>query len=187
MKDLSQHILDLAENAISAGATLVEIRLENDQKTRLTILELSDNGHGMDSEKLAKVIDPFFTTRITRKVGLGLSLVKLNAERTGGSFSLESNPGKGTLVIARFRNDHPDFLPEGDIPGTIIILATANPTIEFNFTYITNKGSYTFSTSEVKAILEEIELSNPAIYQSLKELVANNLHELKIDYELSQS
>jgi hypothetical protein len=179
MKDLSLHILDIVQNSISAGARLIEILIIEDKAKDLYTLIIKDDGKGMDEEMLTQVTDPFFTTRTTRKVGLGIPLLKLNAERTGGSFSIDSSTGKGTILTATFKLSHIDRLPDGDIPGTIVLLSASNPTLEFIYTHKTPAGEYTFDTREIKEVLGDIKINDLAIYPYLKELIAGNLRELK--------
>jgi hypothetical protein len=179
MKDLSLHILDIVQNSISAKAKVIEIDIVENPSTDLYSLEIKDDGKGMDKATLEKVVDPFFTTRTTRKVGLGIPLLKLNAERTGGTFSIESKVGTGTELTATFSWRHIDRLPEGDLPGTIVMLASSNPTLEFIYHHTTPRGSYTFDTKEIKDVLGDIPINELSIYSYLKELIASNLAEIK--------
>jgi anti-sigma regulatory factor (Ser/Thr protein kinase) len=179
MKDISLHILDIAQNSIAAGAGMIEISIHEDLVSDRYILTVKDNGKGMDKVTLSKVSDPFFTSRTTRKVGLGIPLLKLNAERTGGSFTIESETGKGTKITAAFVLSNIDLLPEGDLTGTIVMLASMNPTIEFVYTYTTATGSYTFDTREIKNVLGEISISDLSVYPYLKEIISENLKEIK--------
>ena len=174
MKNLSLHILDIAQNSISAGASLIEIKiLENPVKDTYE-LTIKDNGKGMNSDTLLKATDPFFTSRTTRNVGLGLPLLKQNAERTGGSFELHSTPGEGTVVEAIFGFEHIDRLPLGDIGGVVALLASANPLLDFAYTHQTAKDSYSFDTREVKAELDGLPISNAKVSQFIKEMINEN-------------
>ena len=119
MTEISLNILDVAQNSISAGAKLIEISVVADIKSDTLTVVIKDNGCGMDEEKLKKVIDPFFTTRTTRKVGLGIPFYKLAAENTGGTFNITSQLGLGTTVTAVFGLSHIDRMPLGDINFTI--------------------------------------------------------------------
>ena len=126
MKYLSMHILDIIQNSIRANASCVELNIvENKQLNTYTII-IIDNGDGMDDEMLSKVFDPFFTTRTTRKVGLGLPLLKQNAERTGGHLIVKSKPREGTIIEASFAHNNIDRPSLGDISGTIMIIVGAN-------------------------------------------------------------
>ncbi len=150
MEDLSLHILDIAENSIMASAGRIEIRIDEDQANDLLTLEISDDGRGMDEQALKNVLDPFFTTRKTRRVGLGLSLLSQAAREAGGSMEVNSSPGKGTNVRATFRLSHPDCKPMGDIAETIRTLVVAHPEIDFVFEQKTNDSIYRFDSREIK-------------------------------------
>lgn len=175
MKDLSLHILDIAQNSISANATLVEIEITEDQKSDVLKIMIRDNGCGMGPEMLKKAIDPFFTTRTTRKVGLGLSLLKQNAERSGGKFKISSEEGKGTEVEAVFQYSNIDRPPLGDIAGTIALVASAKESTNVIFKYKTGNQEYIFNTLEVKNILDGIPISDAKVFNFIKEMIKENL------------
>jgi hypothetical protein len=178
MKDLSLHILDIAQNSISAKATLIEIIIEENIADNQYILQIKDNGSGMPKEFLEKVTDPYATTRTTRKVGLGLPLLKLNTERTGGSFKIESELGKGTIVTAISVFDNIDRLPLGDIAGVVVMLCSMNPEIDFVYTHKTSKDEYVFDSREVKEALDGMPINEISIQKYLKELINENLKEI---------
>jgi DNA mismatch repair ATPase MutL len=180
MKDLSLHILDIVQNSISAKANLTEITID-ESSDNLYKLTIKDNGSGMSKEMLEKVADPYSTTRTTRKVGLGLPLLKLNVERTGGSFNIESEIGVGTVVMANSVFDNIDRLPIGDIAGVVVMLASMNPTIDFVYKHITAKGEYIFDTREIKEALEDLSIQELSIQKYLKEMINENLLEIDID------
>ena len=148
MEDLSLHILDIAENSISASAGRIEIRIDEDPANDLLTLEISDNGRGMDEETLKNALDPFFTTRTTRRVGLGLSLLAQAARDSGGTMEVNSQPDKGTTVKAKFRLSHPDCKPMGDILETLYTLVTAHPMIDFLYEHTKDNATYRFDTRE---------------------------------------
>lgn len=174
MKDLSEHITDIAQNSTRAEATLVEIHIKIHQHT--LSLHINDNGRGMSQEILQSVSDPFTTTRTTRKVGLGLPFLKQNAEQTGGSFHIQSQPQKGTQVKALFHTQHWDMLPLGDIPFTISLLIGGNPNTDFAFTYQKdNNEPFSLLTTEVKEMLPDVSLADLSVIKMLKELIANNI------------
>ncbi len=180
MKDLSMHIMDIAQNSISAEADLIEISITENTVTDCYRIEISDNGKGMTADFLAKVTDPYVTSRTTRKVGLGLPLLKQNAERSGGSMKILSQPGKGTAVTADFGLKNIDRPPLGDIAGTIVLLAAANLKIRFIYRHITEKGEYRFDTKEANEMLEEMPISEPGVIRFLKEMIKENLQEIDI-------
>ncbi len=179
MKDLSMHILDIAQNSTSANADLIEIQIIEKKIDNLLQIVIKDNGKGMSEELASKVLDPFVTTRTTRKVGLGLPLFKQNAERTGGQFNLKSEIGKGTVVEARFVLNNIDCLPLGDIGGVVVLLATCNPGIDFIYQHVTDSGEYVFDTLEVKSVLEDTPINDIKIVTYLKELIYENLMEIR--------
>lgn len=176
MRDLSLHILDLAENSIVAGASLVRIGLFLEKDGVLTFV-LEDDGKGMPPELLEKVTSPFATTRTTRKVGLGIPLMKENAEKAEGSLRLESTVGKGTLLTVTMNTRHIDCLPLGDLTGTLLSLMLTNPEKpEFLFEGKTEQGECSFDTREVRAVLGEgIPLNEPAVAAWLKEALEEEI------------
>jgi predicted metal-dependent phosphoesterase TrpH/anti-sigma regulatory factor (Ser/Thr protein kinase) len=149
MEDLSLHILDIVENSIAASAGRIEIRINEDSANDLLTIEIVDDGRGMDSETLKKAIDPFFTTRTTRRVGLGLSFLAQSAQESDGTFDIESKPGKGTKVKATFVMSHPDCKPMGDIAQTIKTLVLGHPEIDFLYEHKRDDSTYRFDTREV--------------------------------------
>lgn len=180
MKDLSLHILDIIQNSIVAGATLVEISINEDDKNDKLTLEIVDNGKGMSQDMINKVSDPYTTSRTTRKVGLGIPLLKQNAERAGGSLKIESELGKGTKLVAEFTPSNIDCLPLGDIAGVIALTVSGNPTVDFVYNHKKNGNLYTFNTVEIKEILSDISISDPSVSKYLKEMIQTNLEEIQI-------
>jgi len=172
MKELSLNILDVAKNSVVAGASLIEISLVTDERGWLT-LKICDNGCGMDEETLKRVTDPFYTTRTTRKVGLGLPLLKLAAEQTGGTLQLRSSIEKGksgTSLVATFDTTSIDCMPLGDVISTICILIAGSPEIDFEFSDISPKRVVSLKTAELREVLgEEISLAEPEIQQWIQE------------------
>jgi len=181
MKDLSLHILDIVQNSISAKATLIEITIDEDKFKNRYVLTIKDNGTGMSPEVLAKVTDPYTTSRKTRKVGLGLPLLKLNAELANGNLQITSELGVGTKVVATFDFDHIDRVPIGDIAGIVVMLASMNPNLEFIYKHITPKGEYTFDTKEIKVVLDDLPIQDLSIQKYLKELIEENLKDIGYD------
>ncbi len=148
MEDLSLHILDIAENSIAAAARRIEIIIDEDKNKDLLTIEIIDDGKGMDPKALKKALDPFFTTRTTRKVGLGLSFLAQAAKESGGKIELNSIPRRGTTVKATFRLSHPDCKPMGDINETIRTLVVAHPEIDFIYEHQKDNSIYRFDTRE---------------------------------------
>ena len=162
MKEIALYTLDIAQNSITARARHLDIALE--EGLEAITLTIADDGTGMSPELLARVSDPFTTTRTTRKVGLGLPLLRLAAEQTGGSFSIESEPGKGTTVTAVFKPSHIDMTPLGDINSTVGLLIYSNPDRDFIFRRERDGRSFALDTRELREILgEEVKLSAPEV------------------------
>ena len=163
MKEISLNILDIAENSLKAGALLTEIIItETPQLLKFTV---KDDGRGMSKDILSSVTNPFYTTRTTRKVGLGIPFLKLAAEQTGGSFEIcsktaDEGDGKhGTTVVALFNKEHIDFVPLGDVISTLITLIQGHPERDFYFSH-TNEGvEVILDTREIRAVLGDISLA----------------------------
>ncbi len=168
MEDLSLHLLDIAENSIDAGADRIEMRIEEDSVKDLLLLEVRDNGRGMDEETMAKVTDPFFTTKTVRRVGLGLPFLSQAAEECGGKFSITSERGRGTTISASFTRSHIDRKPLGDIAATVVVLVTGHPKIDFLLEYKRDGLCYRFDTAELRHELGEIPMSTPAVLEIIK-------------------
>jgi hypothetical protein len=173
------HILDIVQNSITAKACLIQITISDSKINNIYRIEIKDDGYGMEAEIAQKVIDPYFTTRQTRKVGLGIPLFKQNAERTGGTFNLESNKGIGTVISASFEHNHLDRPVLGDIEGTIVLLAAANPEIDFIYKHKTDIGEYEFNTREIKQVLGETPINEPKMSKFMKEMIHENLVEIQ--------
>ncbi len=174
MKELSLNILDIAQNSIHAEATLVEILLAEDADA-LTIT-IKDNGKGMSAEFLASVTDPFSTTRKTRKVGMGLPLLKLAAEQTGGTMTIESceralcPDSHGTAVTAVFCKTHLDFTPLGDVISTVVSLIQGAPDVDFVFRHTKPDRTVELDTRAMREVLgEDVPLSDPAVLMWARE------------------
>jgi len=175
MKDIALHIMDILQNSTRAKATIIVLDIEeNIEKETLTIT-FKDNGEGMSEETLQQALNPFFTTRTTRRVGLGLSLLKQNAELTGGTLTIDSQLHKGTEVTVTFGLSHIDRPPMGDLAGTIVLTASAYPHIRFIMYYKTNTIDYIFDTQEVNEALEGVSIQEPEIVQYLIEMVREEI------------
>lgn len=175
MKDLSMHIMDILQNSIRAEAKDITLEVIENEEDDALVLRFIDNGCGMDSEMVQKVVNPFFTTRTTRKVGLGLPLLKQNTEQTGGSLDIQSEKGKGTTVTAVFGLTHLDRPPMGDLAGAVVLTASASSDIHFVFHYKTDRTEYVFDTDEVKQALDGMSIQQPQIVQYLIEMVRENI------------
>lgn len=179
MNDLSMHILDIVQNSISAGATLIIITVEEDIDGDTLLISIQDNGKGMTCEQVAKLSDPFFTSRTTRKVGMGIPLFKQSAEQSGGKIEVSSEVGKGTKVEATFGYSNIDRPPLGDVSNAVMLLVSSNPTLDFLFKYKYNKEEYIFDTKEIKEVLGGLPLNNPSVIKYLNEMLTENVDSLK--------
>lgn len=174
MKELSLNILDITKNSVKADAKNISILLNEDNDGILT-LEITDDGHGMTEETLKSVTDPFYTTRTTRKVGLGIPLLKLASEQSGGSFRIVSrsiedfSDNFGTSVFATFNTKSIDFTPLGDIVDTLIVLIQGSPNINFVFSHKTPQREVNLSTAELKNILGDIPLDSFEVLNWIRE------------------
>lgn len=178
MKEISLHILDLVQNSIRAKATVIEINVAESRKNNSLRIDIKDNGTGMSKEMLEKVTDPFFTSRTTRKVGLGVSLYLQLVEQCKGHMLITSEEGKGTKLSSEMELDHIDRQPMGDIAGVWVLLVQSNPGIRFIYTHVTESGSYIADTEEIKSILGNGGLYGPGILKYMKEMIRGNLDEI---------
>ena len=179
MQEISLHILDIAQNSIRANATLIEITVEENPKSDLFAFIVKDNGCGMDAEMVKMVSDPFVTTRTTRKVGLGISLLKSAAQQTGGDIKLESELGVGTVIRADFSYGHIDRQPLGDIAAVMVSLISMNPDIDFLYTHKFCEDEFVFDTRELRKVLgEEVKLSEISVATWIQEFINENLTEI---------
>ena len=179
MNDLSLHIMDIIQNSISAGATLVQLFVSEDIRSNLLTIIIEDNGSGMSQEQVEKLSDPFFTSRTTRRVGMGIPLFRQSAEQSGGELMVESTVGVGTKVTATFVYDNIDRPPLGDVANTFILTVSANPELDFILKYTFNGNEYIFDTVEVKEVLEDMPLTNVSVIKMLVEMVNANIDEIR--------
>ena len=181
MKEIALHILDIAENCIAAGADKVGISLGDDAETGVRTLRIRDNGKGMSQDEIRKASDPFFTSRTTRRVGLGIPLFRQHAEMTGGELNIVSRKGEGTVVTATFNRLHPDCQPLGDLEGSWVLLVSSNPGIEWELACRTREGEFSISTSEIRQELDVELIRGSELMNALKRMIRNNLDALYIE------
>lgn len=165
MRELSLNVMDIAQNSVRAKASVIEIEITEDTEQSTLEIKITDDGCGMSEEQVKSVIDPFFTTRTTRKVGLGIPLFKMAAEQTGGYLDIKSQLGKGTVVTAKFISSHMDMTPLGDINSTISILIRCNPDTNILFTHSVDDKTFTLNTRELKEVLGDVPLDTPEVMQ----------------------
>lgn len=178
MLELSMNILDIVENSTRAGANLVRIGITEDREKDLLRIEIADNGEGMEPDVVGKVLDPFYTSKTVRRVGLGLPMLSQAARLTGGGCTIESKKGEGTTVTADFGYRHIDRQPLGDMATTMAAMIAGNPEVEFVYTHASGGGSYTLDTREIKSELEDVPIDHPTVLQFLKENIRDGLKEI---------
>lgn len=179
MRELALHILDIAENSISAGADTIKIFVEEDYNKDLLKIRIEDNGRGIDAETLKNIADPFVTSRTTRKVGLGIPFFKAACEACEGSFSIQSQPGLGTTVEAVFKHQHIDRMPLGDLTGTLLTLIIGTPEIHWVFEYRLDQYGFTFDDEPIKQTLEGLPLSEPAVIKFIREMLEDGIRNVR--------
>ncbi len=178
MRELSLNILDIAQNSIVAGASLTEIVVREDTEKKELLIGIYDNGKGMTEEQVSNVQDPFFTTRTTRKVGMGIPLFKMAAEQTGGTFKIDSKVGIGTRVEAVFKTDSIDFTPVGNMEATISTIVSMNEDKDFIYIRSLDDKEFTFSSAEIKQILDGVPLSEPSVIMWIEGHIKEQTDEL---------
>ncbi len=181
MKDLSMHIMDIVQNSVRAKAANVELSIVIEEQW-LTI-SVKDDGTGMDEETLKSVSDPFYTSRTTRKVGMGIPLILQNAELTDGQMTLESKIGEGTILTAKFGRLHIDRPPMGDLASTAAMMMTGNDGVNLQFEVKRGEDEFAISTNEVKEVMGDVDIRLPKVTSFLKEMIEENLKELKIEFD----
>lgn len=178
MLELALHILDIVENSVRAGATLVRILIRENRAKDRFLMRVTDNGRGMTREERERALDPFYTTKKVRRVGLGLPMLADAAQRTGGGMSLRSRPQTGTVVEATFGLTHFDRQPLGDIASTLIALIVGNPGSDFIYRHETDGRVYLLDTRDIKKALEDVPLNHPEVTRFLREHIAEGLNDI---------
>lgn len=178
MLELSLHILDIVENSTRAGAKRIYIDIMEDSDRDLLSLEIRDNGCGMSQEVLKKVMDPFFTTKTVRNVGLGIPMLAQAAERTGGRFTIESKGGEGTRVIAEFRLNHPDRQPLGDMASTLATMVAGNTDVDFIYRHRHDGLEYVLDTQAIRKEIGDVPMNHVEVLGFIKNHVQSGLEEI---------
>ncbi len=171
MRELSLHILDAVENSINAGATRIELTIEEDLKADRLHITIRDNGRGMSPEEVERAVDPFYTTRKTRRVGLGLPLFKAAAERCNGGLEIASEVGRGTTLRATFQHSHLDRAPLGDMPTTLLTIILFDAA-DLRYLHRVDGREFSFDTAEIRATLGGVPLTHPEVRQWLEAFIA---------------
>lgn len=175
MKDISLHLLDIVQNSIAAGADRIVISLKVPERSGKLMVEIDDNGRGMDPEFLKEVTDPFTTSRTTREVGMGIPLLKQSAEMAGGEISLVSEPSKGTKLSASFMIDHIDRIPLGDVPETVRLLINANPDISWIIHFSSPYNEFILDTDEIKRQLDGVPIDDKHVLEWIQNTINNGV------------
>ena len=179
MRDFSLHIMDIIENGLNGGATLIGLTVVEERKNNWLRVTITDNGRGISENVLKKVLDPFYTTRITRRVGLGLSLFREASKRCDGEFSIISEEGKGTQVDATFRLDHIDLPPMGDLASTMTTLIVGNPVVDFVYAHEVEGDTFQLDTRDIREELDGVEISHPQVVKYIGDMIRESLDELR--------
>jgi len=185
MREIALHLLDIAENSAAAESQNIRMEVHEDLSRDLLTACVTDDGRGMDVTTAQKVQDPFYTTRTTRNVGLGIPLLKLAAEMADGHFSLLSEPGKGTCVKAVFRHSHIDRMPLGDLSATFLTALVSHPDIHWTFIYqVTDKngnsGDFSFDDAELKTELGDLSLTEPEVLTFVHGMIEEGIDALAL-------
>ena len=180
MRELSLHILDIAENSITAAADCIQILVNEARSGNLLTIVIEDNGRGMPAAKIENPADPFITTRTTRRVGLGLSLLEAAARRCDGKLEIDSEAGRGTRVVATFGYNHIDRAPLGDMASTITTLIMGNPRIDFVYTHIIDTNDFILDTRELRAGPADDTFADPVLIHHLSQSIRKSLNQLAL-------
>ena len=175
MKEIALHILDIAENSVAAGARNTTITVIEDSATDRLKIIIADDGKGMDETTAARIMDPFVTSRTTRKVGLGIPLLKAAAEACNGSLTICSTPGQGATLTVEFQRSHIDRMPLGDLPGTFLTLLIGYPDIHWVFCYRVDGEEFLFDDAPIKQELAGVPLTEPSILAFLRKLLEDGV------------
>lgn len=179
MRELSLHIMDIIENGLGAGADLITLSIVEDKKKNWLKITITDNGSGIPEEMQEKVLDPFFTTRTTRRVGLGLSLIREASRRCNGEFNIKSKEGEGTEVSVSFELNHIDLAPIGNMASSLTALIMGNPDVDFVYTHEVDGNIFHLDTRQVREELEGLTLNHPEVIKYLASVIRESLTDLK--------
>lgn len=178
MRELSLNVLDVAQNSISAKASLITIRIRESIQDNTLTISVADNGNGMSPEQVSRVKDPFYTTRTTRRVGMGIPLFRMAAEMAGGTLDVLSLLEKGTTITATFQLNHIDRMPLGDMVDTIVTLIRLNPTVDFVYIHETDTNTFEADTRSFRNILGDVPLNEPDIINWIADYLTENIQSL---------
>jgi histidine kinase/DNA gyrase B/HSP90-like ATPase len=185
MREIALHLLDIAENSVAADGKNISIQVHEDLFNDRLSTSIIDDGRGMDAQTVQQVQDPFYTTRTTRTVGLGIPLLKLAAEMAEGSFCLQSEPGQGAWVEADFRHSHIDRMPLGDLASTFLTLLISHPGVDWTFLYrVTDRNKqsrdFLFESAELKSELGDISLTEPEVLTFVRGMIEEGIESVAL-------
>lgn len=179
MRELSLHILDVLENALEAGATQVDLAIVEDLEADRLTITVRDNGRGMDAQTASRTLDPFYTTRTTRHVGLGLPLFAAAARRCDGDLTVDSVRGQGTVVTASFRHSHIDRAPLGKLVGTLLaFLLGSRDDLQLRYCHRVGTRTFELDTAVIRAELGDVPISHPQVREWLYDYIEEGEAEL---------
>jgi hypothetical protein len=179
LREIALHILDIAENSVNAGAKNITITIRENMITDRLKIAIEDDGKGMDPITAASITDPFVTTRTTRRVGLGIPLLKAAAEACYGSLTIESALGQGTTLNVEFQHSHIDRMPLGDLPGTFLTLLVGYPDVHWLFHCSVNEQKFIFDDAPIKQELDGLPLTEPGILAFIRNLLSEGISSLQ--------
>jgi hypothetical protein len=185
MREIALHLLDIAENSVAAEGKNISIQVHEDLLNDRLSTSIIDDGRGMDAQTMQQVQDPFYTTRTTRTVGLGIPLLKLATEMAEGNFCLESEPGQGAWVEANFRHSHIDRMPLGDLASTFLTLLISHPAVDWTFLYrVTDKNKqsrdFLFESAELKSELGDVSLTEPEVLTFVRGMIEEGIESVAL-------
>ena len=180
MVDLSLHLMDIMQNSVVVDSTYVEVRICAEKKKNLLTISVKDDGWGMSPETLKKVSDPFYTTRTTRKAGLGIPLLTDAAQMAGGEVRIESEPGAGTTTTATFQIDNIDRKPLGDVADTMTVSIMGHPELEFHLILKNDESEFVFRTEDVRAQIGEVPINDVEIISFIRNTLSRSHYYLEV-------
>jgi hypothetical protein len=179
MRELSLHILDVVQNAVAAKAKNIGIHIMECKKDDYLLITIRDDGKGMSQDQVEKVMDPFFTSRTTRRVGLGMPMLKATAQACEGDVTVESAVGQGTEIRADFKMSHIDLPPLGNMISTLTTLILGSPNINFIYDHSTDTNNFYFTTAEMKEVLGDLPFGHPEVLKWLQDFLTEGENSLK--------
>jgi anti-sigma regulatory factor (Ser/Thr protein kinase) len=178
MEDISLFVLDLVQNSIAAEARVINMEIIECEQDKCLSLTIRDDGKGMDEHLMRRVTDPFFTTRTTRKVGLGIPMAKAAAQGCGGSFTILSRKGEGTQITLTFKTDHMDCPPFGRMDQTIAALIATNTNVDFIYKHSTQKGTVDLDTRIIKSELNGVPIDVFEVIEWIRSYIREGINEI---------